>query len=114
MVTEVFDKNSALAAFGKDSILKAVVTIYLEEAEFARARLEESLTSQDLGRLRETAHWLKGGFSTLHAPAAREAAASLEAACDREASFEEMDPLARRLLEEMDRLREHLNGQEPV
>jgi len=113
VVTEVFDRDSALAAFGKDSILMAVVTIYLEEAEFARSRLQESLASRDLARLRETAHWLKGGFSTLHAPAAREAAASLEAACDREASFEEMDPLARRLIEEMDRLREHLDSQGP-
>lgn len=114
MVTEVFDRDSALAAFGKDSILMAVVTIYLEEAEFARARLQESLASQDLENLRETAHWLKGGFSTLHAPAAREAAASLEAACDRHASFDEMEPLARRLLEEMDRLRAFLDSQEPV
>ncbi len=113
-MTEVFDRDSALAAFGKDSILRAVVTIYLEEAEFARARLQESLASHDLEKLRETAHWLKGGFSTLHAPAAREAAASLESACDRQASFDEMEPLARRLLEEMDRLRAFLDSQEPV
>ncbi len=68
----IFDREAALRAFGKEHILQATIEVFLSQAPAMLARLHEP------GDLVETAHWLKGGFATLHAPAAREAAERLE------------------------------------
>ncbi len=74
---EVFDRAGALRAFGKEHILRATVEVFLSEVEGMRQKLRDAAQGGDMG---ETAHWLKGGFAALYAPAARDAAERLEAA----------------------------------
>lgn len=76
-MTQIFDQAGALKAFGKEHILKATVEVFLSEAEGMRSKLREARSGGDLV---ETAHWLKGGFAALYAPAARDAAERLEQA----------------------------------
>lgn len=74
---EIFDQAGALKAFGKEQILRATVEVFLSEAEGMRQKLREATRGGDMA---ETAHWLKGGFAALYAPAARHAAEELETA----------------------------------
>lgn len=99
---EVFDRAGALKAFGKEHILRATVEVFLSEAEGMRQKLRDAA---DGGDLAETAHWLKGGFAALYAPAARQAAEDLETAA-REGR--DTSPLVASLDQEMVRLLAHL------
>lgn len=101
-MTQIFDQDGALKAFGKEHILKATVDVFLSEAEGMRAKLREARAGGDLV---ETAHWLKGGFAALYAPAARDAAERLELAAregrDTSALVSELDDAIVRLCQHL-------------
>lgn len=100
---QIFDKEAALKAFGRESILKASIIVYLEEVPAMQERLQKSL-SLPLSELRETAHWVKGAVSYMHAPAARATAQRLEELCQGAPQPEELAHVAGQLCHELERL----------
>ncbi len=75
----VFDRNMALARFGKDrELLQEIVVLFLDEAPRLLSEIRASITRRDAKALERAAHTLKGAVGNFGARSAFEAALRLE------------------------------------
>ena len=75
----VFDRNMALARFGKDrELLQEIVVLFLDEAPRLLSEIRASITRRDANALERAAHTLKGAVGNFGARSAFEAALRLE------------------------------------
>ncbi|MGE0493128.1 MAG: Hpt domain-containing protein [Vulcanimicrobiota bacterium] len=105
-----FDRDRALKTFGSTEVLREAGRVYLEEAAGMFERIRKAAEARDFGELRESAHWIKGGMTYLHAAAAADLARSIEELAKAE-QVEGLDQAVARLGDEMKALEEELRAE---
>ncbi len=106
---EPLNRAAALACFGDEAIFSAAVQAFLEENDAMMMTLQEAVEARNFVRIKDRAHWIKGGLVFLHAGPSSQAARDLESAGAAQ-DPERVQEAFSRLQREVGRLKAALNG----
>lgn len=105
-----FDRDKALKTFGSAEVLREAGRVYLEEAASMFERIRTAAEARDFHELRESAHWIKGGMTYLHATSASRLAQAIEELAKTQ-QVDGLDQAIERLGQEMKALEEELRAE---
>ena len=105
-----FDRDKALKTFGSAEVLREAGRVYLEEAASMFERIRKAAEARDFHELRESAHWIKGGMTYLHATSASRLAQAIEELAKAQ-QVDGLDQAIERLGQEMKALEEELRAE---
>ncbi len=105
-----WDRIAALDRVGGDEpLLRELIAVFFEDYPNLAQRLRQALSAQDLKRLREAAHTLKGGLGYLGVSGGVDLAVEIESAC-RDGDAAKVAGLLETLLTEVASLREQMTS----
>lgn len=93
---------------GDREFLKELANIFLQEAEFHLADIEEAIRTSETGKLQDLAHTIKGAAANISAERARNIASMLETAA-REGDLAKAEMLTKDLETEIEEIRSFIS-----